>query len=110
MIIKKINALRHSRKGLSGLYYHIKNQLGGITISRAVFTGEHGQRTIKDRPRIYYFINGKASFMLNTKKFVVNSGDLVVVEPRSTYNFWPISKRVDIILVSELLDLGKLPK
>lgn len=111
MLIKKIDSINHSRDGVDANYFQLPNAFGGSTIARAKFTGEHGERTLKDGvTRAYYIISGSAKFKLNENEFVAEEGDLFVIEPNSTYNLWPMGESVDVLLISELLDLSGLPK
>ena len=110
MIVTKSNAVIHSRDGVFGRYYQLPETSGGTTVAYAVFTGEHGQRTIGERPRIYYLLSGSCEFMINDKKFTANEGDLVEVPPHATYNLWPKSDVIKVMLYMELLDVSKLPK
>jgi mannose-6-phosphate isomerase-like protein (cupin superfamily) len=108
--ITKDQAIEHSRAGLVGKYYQLPEISGGTTFAYAIFTGEHGQRSIGERARIYYILKGQVKFMVNQEEFEATAGDLVTIPPQATYNLWPIGEAVEVILVSELLDLGNLPK
>ncbi len=111
MLIKKNESIEHSREGVSANYFQLQSFYGGNTIARAVFTGEHGERKLGDGiSRAYYIIQGKARFLLNGQEYFVEEGDLFIIEPNSTYNLWPVEKSVDVLLVSELLDLSGIPK
>ena len=110
MIISKSSAVTHSRDVVFGRYYQLPETSGGTTIAYAEFTGEHGQRTIGNLPRIYYLLSGSCEFMINNEKFTANEGDLVVVPPNATYNLWPKTEVLKVMLYMELLDVSKLPK
>lgn len=111
MLIKKGDSISHTREGVDANYFQLPDSFGGSTIARAKFTGEHGERTLKDGvTRAYYIISGSAKFKLDDKEFIAEEGDLFVIEPKSTYNLWPVGEFVDVLLVSELLDLSGLPK
>ncbi len=43
MIIEKNDAISHGREGVTAVYYQLPNTHDGITVARAVFTGEHGE-------------------------------------------------------------------
>ncbi len=62
MIIKKDEAISHGRDGVSAIYYQLPDTHDGITVARATFTGEHGERTIGEKPRIYLLLEGDAKF------------------------------------------------
>lgn len=110
MIISKDQAVKYSRVGLDGLYYQLSNVNGGTTIASAIFTGEHGERTIGSNSRIYYILEGGADFQINDKKLSAKGEDIVVIPPNATYNFWPKGKTVRVLLIMELLDMEKLPR
>lgn len=110
MKITKSQAVHHGRPGVDGYYYQLPQINNGTTIAYAEFTGEHGQRTIGDRERIYYILEGDAEFLINGEKFLVNAGDLVSVPAHATYNLWPKSPVLKVLLYMEYLDFDKLPK
>lgn len=110
MKISRKEAIKHGQPGIKGWYYQLPKIEGGTTVAYAEFTGEHGQRTIGKRARIYYLLDGKAEFLVNGKKFPAVKGDLVPIPPKSTYNLWPKSKILKVLLVMEFLDFDNLPK
>ncbi|MDP1722506.1 MAG: AraC family ligand binding domain-containing protein [Candidatus Gottesmanbacteria bacterium] len=103
--IPKSNAIVHGRKGLKASYYQLPDVLNGMTLATATFTSEHGQSTIGDRPRIYYVVKGKGKFIINGETVLAASGDVIIIPPKATYNLWPIGKKIEIFLISELLSL-----
>ncbi len=52
--ISKLDAINHTRTGVNGFYYQLPSINNGTTVAYAEFTGEHGERTIGERARIYY--------------------------------------------------------
>lgn len=110
MVIKQADAVTHSRNGVFGRYYQLPDLGDGTTVAYAEFTGEHGERTIGQRSRIYYILSGSCEFMINEQKFLASEGDLVEVPPHATYNLWPKSEVLKVMLYMELLDVAKLPK
>lgn len=110
MLIKSSDSISHSRDGVSANYFQLPNAFGGSTVARAIFTGEHGERTLKeDVTRAYYIVSGSARFLVDGVETIANEGDLFVIDPKSTYNLWPVGVNVDVLLLSELLDLSGLP-
>ena len=107
--ISQKDAIKHGRPGVSGIYYQLPNTDGGTTVAYAEFTNEHGERTIGKRSRIYYILEGKGEFLVNGEKFLVKKGDLVSIPPKGTYNLWPKSKVLKVMLYMEFLDFNKLP-
>lgn len=108
--ISKSEAIHHGRKGVDGYYYQLPAIEGGTTVAYAEFTGEHGERTIGDRARIYYILEGKAKFLVNGETFEAVAGDCVPIPPKSTYNLWPIDGTLKILLYMELIDFGDSSK
>lgn len=82
---------------------NLPNIQNGTTIAYAEFTGEHGERTIGGRERIYYILEGNGEFIVNGEKFIVESGDLVTIPAKATYNLWPKSKVLKVLLYMEFL-------
>lgn len=109
-LIKKSEAITHSREGVFGRYYQLPEIANGTTIAYAEFTSEHGQRTIGDHARLYYIVSGEGEFMINEEKFLAEEGDLITIPPHATYNLWPKDSVVKVLLHMELLDTTKLPK
>ena len=110
MKISKKDSIHHSRPGVNGYYYQLPQINNGTTITYAEFTGEHGQATIGDRERIYYILEGKAEFLVNGEKFLVETGDQIPIPPKATYNLWTKSPKLKVLLYMEYLDFDKLPK
>lgn len=108
--IAKTDAINHSRPGVDGYYYQLPDIENGTTIAYAEFTGEHGERTIGNRARIYYILEGHAKFLVNGEEFEASVTDLVPIKPNSTYNLWPKSEVLKVLLYMEYLDFDKLPK
>jgi len=110
MKITKEQAIKHGRPGVEGIYYQLPEVRGGTTIAYATFTGEHGERTIGDTPRVYYITKGTAKFIINNQEIEAQQGDIVTIPTNGTYNLFPITPSVEVILFMEFLDFGKLPK
>lgn len=102
--IGKKDAVSHGREGVKGTYYQLPETDGGKTVAYAEFTGEHGERTIGNHSRIYYILEGTGEFIINGEKFDVESGDVIPVPPHATYNLFPTSTTLKIILYCELLE------
>ena len=108
--VTRQDAVFHARDGVSAYYYQLPDINNGTTVAYAEFAGEHGQRTIGERSRIYYILEGEAEFMVNDEKFTAVAGDTVAIPAGGTYNLWPKTAVVKVLLVMELLDTSKLPK
>jgi mannose-6-phosphate isomerase-like protein (cupin superfamily) len=107
--ISKTKAVKYGRKGLTGYNYELPDIDGGTTVLYAELTGEHGERTIGDKARVYFILEGTAKFIVDGKKFNVKPSDVIPVKPHSTYNYFPTSPILKVIAFMELLDIGKLP-
>ncbi|HEX7042124.1 MAG TPA: hypothetical protein VF189_02650, partial [Patescibacteria group bacterium] len=68
------------------------------------------QRTIAERSRIYFILEGEAEFEINGEKFLAKKDDTVAIPSFATYNLWPKTEVVKVLLFMELLDTSKLPK
>ncbi len=101
--ISKKDTIYHGREGVNGWYYQLPDSNHGTTVAYAEFTGEHGERTIEDRERIYYILDGEGEFVINGEKFDVEPGDLIPIPPHATYNLWPTNGLLKILLYMELL-------
>ncbi len=108
--VTRQQAVFHARDGVSAYYYQLPEINSGTTVAYAEFKGEHGQRTIGERSRIYYILEGDATFMINDEKFDATAGDTIAIPSQGTYNLWPKSEVVKVLLIMELLDTSKLPK
>lgn len=110
MKITKEQAIKHDRTGVEGIYYQLPEVRGGTTIAKAIFTGEHGKRIIGETPRIYYITKGAAKFIINDKTIEATEEDTILIPANATYNLFPITKSVEVLLFMEFLDFDKLPK
>lgn len=110
MKISKEQAIKHGRTGVEGIYYQLPEIRGGTTIAKAIFTGEHGERTIGETPRIYYITKGTANFIINGKTIEATEEDTVLIPANATYNLFPVTEYVEVLLFMEFLDFDKLPK
>lgn len=104
--ISKKEAIHHGREGVDGYYYQLPNVQDGTTIAYAEFTGEHGQRTIGNRARVYYILEGDAEFEINGNKFTAAATDLVTIPAGATYNLWPKTNTLKVLLVMELINFN----
>lgn len=110
--MKKISAgdaFRYDTEAQKGWYYQLPEVEGGRSVIYSEVTGDHGQRVIGNRPRIYYIFEGEAEYVVNGEKIVARPGDVIVVPPNSTYSYKATKPTVKLLLVMELLDLNKLP-
>lgn len=105
--ITKQQAIYHSRPGVDGYYYQLKDVNGGMTVAYAEFIGEHGERTIEKKSRIYYILEGNAKFMINGISFDAQPGDLIPIPPQATYNLWPKGKSLKVLLYMEYTEFNK---
>lgn len=108
--VSRNEAVQHERDGVVAQYYQLPQINGGTTLAYAEFRGEHGQRTIGEKSRIYYIVEGEATFEVNGEKIAVEAGDTVAIPAFGTYNLWPKGEVAKVLLVMELLDISKLPK
>src|SRR5260370_42432986 len=108
--VSKNDSIHHSRDGVVARYYQFPEINNGTTVAYAEFRGEHGQRTIGERNRIYYILEGAAEFEINGQKFPTEQGDVEAVPVKGTYNLWPKGEVVKVLLIMELLDTSELPK
>lgn len=108
--VSRQNAVFHQREGVSAFYYQFPEINEGTTVAFAEFTGEHGERTIEERSRIYYILDGEAEFVINGEKFSAVAGDTIAIPSGGTYNLWPKKGMIKVLLFMELLDTTKLPK
>lgn len=109
-IVTRQQAITHKRPGVLGRYYQFPAINGGTTVAYAEFSGEHGQRTIGDKARIYYILDGEGELELNGIKYPLSKNSVITIPPHATYNLWPNSGKIKVILITELLDLSLLPK
>lgn len=109
--ISKKESVPYGRAGVSAFNYSLPDVNEGSSVIYAELTGIHGERTIGDRSRIYYILDGSGEYVINGEKFFVEPGDVVTIPPHATYNYWPTQNTtLKCVLFMELLDLSKLPK
>lgn len=108
MKISKNQAIHHGRPGVDGYYYQLPDIQNGTTVAYAEFTDEHGERTIGDKERIYYILEGSGEAIVNGEKQTLESGDLLVIPQHGTYNLWPTEgTTLKLLLYMEYLDFNK---
>ncbi len=109
--ISRKEAVNYGRVGVDAYNYSLPNIEGGTSFIYAELTGEHGERTTTNRSRIYYITEGTGEFVVNGEKFKVEQGDVIPLQPHTTYNYWSDKgNTLKAVLVMELLDISKLPK
>jgi len=108
--IPKTQAVKYNREGFKGYNYPLPNIENGSSILFAELTGDHGVRTIGDKARIYFILEGTGEFLINGKKVNVKPYDVVPIKPHTTYNYHPTSPVIKVLLFMELLDTNKLSK
>jgi mannose-6-phosphate isomerase-like protein (cupin superfamily) len=112
MAIRKLtinDAVRHDTAALKGWYYQLPEIEGGRSVIYAEVAGDHGERTIGDKPRIYFIIEGEGEFTVNGEKTAAVKGDLIVIPPLATYSYHAVKPILKLVLFMDLIDLGKLP-
>ena len=109
--LSRKDAQPYGRAGVSAFNYPFPGINGGSSVIYAELTGEHGERTIGERARLYYILDGQGEFVINGEKIFVEPGDAVVIPPQGVYNYWSVNNTVlKCLLYMELLDIQKLPK
>lgn len=102
-IISQKDATHHTRPGVDGYYYNLPTVQGGTTIAYAEINGEHGERTIGNRERLYFLLEGTARFVVNSVELIAHPGDLITIPAKATYNLWPIGEKIKVLLYLELI-------
>lgn len=109
--VSRKEAVRYGRAEVDAYNYSLPDIEGGTSFIYAELTGVHGERITTNRSRIYYITEGTGEFIVNGEKIKVEPGDVVPLQPHTTYNYWPDKgKTLKAVLVMELLDISKLPK
>jgi mannose-6-phosphate isomerase-like protein (cupin superfamily) len=87
--ISKNESQAYGKQGLRACNYPLPDVNGGLSIVHVESTTEHGECAADNISRIYYVLEGSGEFVINGEKLTVQAGDVVVVPPRATYNYWP---------------------
>ncbi|MDD3647520.1 MAG: cupin domain-containing protein [Candidatus Dojkabacteria bacterium] len=101
MIIKKTEAESFAQPGITGRKYHIDEFIKERTWVYGELDGEHGERESGETPRIYFVVKGKGSVEIDGQKSEVEEGDLVIIPPKSKYNYWSSDGLLKFILFME---------
>ena len=110
--MKKIaqkDAYRHDTQAQKGWYYQFPDVEGGRSVIYSEVTGDHGQRVIGEKPRIYYIFAGEGEFTVNGETTIAVSGDVIIIPPFATYSYHATKPVLKLLLVMDLIDLDKLP-
>ncbi|OGK17757.1 hypothetical protein A3F32_01250 [Candidatus Roizmanbacteria bacterium RIFCSPHIGHO2_12_FULL_42_10] len=113
MSIKKISqkeAYKNETDAVKGWYYQLPDVDDGRSVIYAEVTGDHGQRKVGDKPRIYYIIAGKGEFIINEEFTMGMPGDVIVIPPHATYSYRATESILKVLMVMDLIDLTKLRK
>lgn len=103
------NVYRHDTEAQKAWYYQLPDIEGGRSVIYSEVTGDHGQRVIGDKSRIYYIFEGKGEYIVNGEKTTVKAGDVIVIPPFATYSYRAIKSVLKLLLSMDLIDLTKLP-
>lgn len=108
--LNKKSAVKYGRVGVVGFNYQLPEVDGGTSVVYAELTGEHGERITGDRTRIYYILDGTGEFIINGEKVIVFPEDLIVIPPKTKYNYFPTKSPLKCLLYMEWFDPKNLPK
>lgn len=107
--LTKKNAFRHDTEALKGWYYQLPDFEGGRSVIYAEVTGDHGQRKVGERGRIYYIIDGEGVFSVNGEETEVQQGDVMIIPPYAQYGYRATKSILRLVLFMDMIDLTKLP-
>lgn len=108
--LKRKNTVKYGRFGVVGYNYQFPEVEQGTSIVYAELTGEHGERITTGRARIYYILSGEGTFIVAGEKITVSPEDVIVIPPKTKYNYWPTKAPLKCLLVMEWFDPKNLPK
>jgi mannose-6-phosphate isomerase-like protein (cupin superfamily) len=90
MAVKKYTkkeAFPFSWEGLNAWSYSSKNNLSSGSAIVIEVDGNHGEVMSKVSDRIYYVIEGNGKFMNGNKKIGVETGDVIIVDKNTPYDY-----------------------
>lgn len=102
MIIKKIEAEKFEHPGIVGTKYHIETLMEDKSFVYGELKGEHGERTSTETPRLYYVIDGNGKVEIDGDMAEISTGDLVMIPPKTKYNYWSKDGVLKFILFMEM--------
>lgn len=86
-------------KGLRAWAYNSKEDFKNASAVYFEVKGENGEVKTKLSDRIYYVLGGEGEFILNSKKFKVVKGDVVIVPKNTIYNYKVVKGILKMFLV-----------
>lgn len=101
MIIKKSDAESFEQPGVVGRKYKIEEFLSNRSWVYGELDGEHGECVSTEVPRLYYVISGKGRVKIDSKSTEIGEGDLVIIPPKTKYNYWSDGGILKFILFME---------
>lgn len=103
------DAYRNDTTAQNAWYYQLPDVDGGRSVIYSEVTGDHGQRVIKEHPRIYFIFEGEGEFTVNGEIIIGKARDVIVIPPFATYSYHATKPVLKLLLVMDLIDLTKLP-
>lgn len=102
-----VAAIRKDRANMRAWYYQLEDR----TIAYAELTGEHGQRVVGDRGRVYFIISGEGEFVVNDATLSVHQASVVPVPAHATYNFHSTgaAELTFVVFLDEKLNVDMIP-
>lgn len=92
---------------VTGLNYKLLELQPPKSILYARLEEDHGSVETGECDRIYYILRGYGEFEISNKKIPVRKGDVVVVPPKTKYDYRPTSKVLEVLLFMEYWDSTK---
>ncbi len=102
-----IAAIRKDRVNMRAWYYQLEDR----TVAYAELNGEHGQRVVGDKGRVYFIISGEGEFTVNNTPLAVHQGSVIPIPARATYNFHSMgpAELTFVVFLDEKLNLDAIP-
>lgn len=90
--------------GVKGLNYKLLELLPRKSVLYAELVKDHGIVSTKDAERVYYILEGEGEFVIANDKISTKKGDVIVVPPKTKYDYKPVSKVLKVLLFMEYWD------
>lgn len=105
MKISSSQAIRQDWDKVKSWNYKLTNISPKMSVVYAELEGDHGEVKTKDIERVYYILDGKGEFIFGGKTIKVQKSDVIIVPPKTTYDYRPLENTVlKVLMFMDLWD------
>src|SRR5262245_30916462 len=77
-----------TNEGYTSWAYSARAQFAGASVEYVEVKASHGLTKNTENDRVYYVLDGKGEFIMNSESVPVQATDVVIVPKDNEYDFW----------------------